>query len=405
MKLLLGDCVDVMREMEENSIDSIVTDPPYGLKFMGKEFDNLGDGEAQQKWHLKWTKEALRVLKPGGHLIAFGGTRTYHRLACAVEDAGFEVRDMIHWMYGSGFPKSQNISKAIDKTLGAERTVVGQVKRWGANASGGRGNQNANEYQASEKGAIKYDDVTEPTTDEAKKWDGFGTAIKPAHEPAIMARKQLSEKTIAKNVLKHGTGGLNIDGCRIEGVKPSVPQPKGNTGEIYGFKNGKGRSGEMSDNSKGRWPANVILDGSKEVLELFPETKSGKYEPHHMKHVGNKNVYGKDNRVGKEDGRAFGGDSGSAARFFYCAKVSKKERGEGNNHPTVKPIALMRHLIKLVTPPNGTVLDPFMGSGSTGKACQEEGFDFIGIEKDEDYFEIAKKRISSGQMVLKLGGK
>ena len=356
-------CLDVMKRLEDNSLDSIVTDPPYGLSFMGKKWDY--DVPSVEIW-----AECLRVLKPGGHLLAFAGTRTQHRMAVRIEDAGFEIRDMIAWVYGSGFPKSHNLKD---------------------------------------------------------EWKGWGTALKPALEPITVARKPLIG-TVAENVLEHGTGGLNIDGCRVDGAPPSVPQPVFNspTGRIYGMKTGEGRNGEMSQ-ATGRWPANLIHDGSDEVVGLFPDTgKStgggGNKAP------GNNGIYGAFN--GHEYGKTLGfGDTGSAARFFYCAKASKRDRDEGleawpeqqssvgddraggdfnerlgktpgvrrNVHPTVKPTDLMRYLCRLVTPPGGVVLDPFMGSGSTGKAAMLEGFQFIGCEMSPEYFEIAKARIEAAQ--------
>lgn len=393
--IILGDCLELLKTFEDSSVDSIVTDPPYGLKFMAKKWDY--DVPSVEIW-----KECFRVLKPGGHLLSFGGTRTYHRLVVNIEDAGFEIRDMIQWLYGSGFPKNHDIGKAIDKQLGAEREVVGTVKRWGANASGGRGNQRANDYQPSEKGAVKYDEVTVPGSEEAKKWDGFGTALKPANEPICCARKPLSEKTIAANVLKHGTGGLNIDGCRVETADwdakamervntPGSGQLKGRD-PILASRGNKGsdNAAKPMDTTKGRWPANVIHDGSQMVLDLFPRAKTGGSGVTKENHNGCTMSGPASNKTRKTIGY---NDDGSAVRFFYCAKCSKKDRGVGNNHPTVKPTDLMKYLVRLVTPPGGAVLDPFMGSGSTGKACILEGFDFIGIEKDEKYFEIAKSRI------------
>ena len=359
MQLIRGDCLEVMATFEANSIDAIVTDPPYGLSFMGKNWDHGIPG-------VPFWAEALRVAKPGCHLLAFGGTRTFHRLACAIEDAGWEIRDTLMWVYGSGFPKSHNL-----------------------------------------KG----------------EHEGWGTALKPAWEPIIMARKPI-EDTVAANVQKWGCGAINVDGCRVEGVPPSVPQPSFNspTGAVYGFKCGEGRSGVMSQASKGRWPANLLHDGSEEVLELFPETATwqGKRTKPGTGYVFNGHG---DKPIG-HIGRL--GDSGSAARFFYCAKASRAEReagcegmaerflatmGDGigarehnesqptawakNHHPTVKPLALMRYLVRLVTPPGGTVLDPFMGSGTTGMAAKQEGFEFIGIEKEKEYVEIAERRMAA----------
>ena len=379
----LGNCLEVLKGILDNSVDSIVTDPPYGLSFMGKKWDyDVPDVEV-------W-EECLRVLKPGGHLLAFAGTRTQHRMTVRIEDAGFEIRDMIAWVYGSGFPKSMDVSKAIDKAAGVEREVIGLKpsnrpnvigKLPGGSMGGGR---------------ITERVETAPATDAALQWQGWGTALKPALEPITVARKPF-KGTVAANVLAHGTGALNIDGCRI-----------GDEVRSYDLKGGENlnklaRPGANDDDEakgcgaygvgakqisigtktvSGRWPANLIHDGSDEPTELL----------------------------------------GAAARFFYCAKASKKDRDEGldgfeaksgptmgngiggqpdqqkannrNIHPTVKPTDLMVYLCRLVTPPGGVVLDPFMGSGSTGKAAMREGFRFIGIEMDADYLAIAEARIA-----------
>ena len=326
-----GDCLEVLRSMPDCSVDSIVTDPPYGLSFMGKKWDY--DVPSVDVW-----VECLRVLKPGGHLLAFAGTRTQHRMAVRIEDAGFEIRDMIAWVYGSGFPKSLDVSKAIDKRAGAEREVVGETRKGAQINSTGR-------YGAWGDGITP----TAPSTDAAKQWQGWGTALKPALEPITVARKPLVG-TVAENVLQHGTGAINVDGGRVEG---------------------------------GRWPANFIHDGSEEATDLLKDS----------------------------------------ARFFYCAKASKADRDAGceglaakarptmgsgiggqpnqqiannkNAHPTVKPTDLMRYLCRLVTPPNGIVLDPFNGSGSTGCAAVLEGFQYIGIEREAEYIAISEKRIQA----------
>ena len=403
MKLHNEDCIEQMQKMidEGVQVDSIVTDPPYELGFMGKSWDSTGIAFQKETWEL-----AFQLLKPGGHLLAFAGSRTYHRIAVAVEDAGFEIRDQIMWLYGSGFPKSLNVSKAIDSkkltgksnsvSLSASeknRPVVGKVKRVVSSdrvASDGEGEHgvpaNMERFHNYEQKDIP---VTGPSTEEAKQWEGWGTALKPAHEPVVMARKPV-EGTVAENVLKHGTGGINIDECRIGTEK--VGARKSNSDGItrrnlkFGMKEFEGNETE------GRFPANVMHDGSEEVLEGFPYTKSGKMKQHIK--GGQYNVYGK---MYPRDVETIG-DEGSAARFFYCPKVSKSERNRGldkNNHPTVKPIELMKYLCRLVTPKGGTVLDPFMGSGSTGMAAKDEGFDFIGIEKEKEYFEIAEQRINS----------
>ena len=348
-KLYNGNCLDVLRGAPDNYFDSIVTDPPYGLSFMGKAWDY--DVPTVEIW-----KECLRVLKPGGHLLAFGGTRTYHRLVVAIEDAGFEIRDQIQWLYGQGFPKSTDISKAIDKAAGAIREV-GPVDP----ARAGRLVNQSGDYETAGGWSAGNRKVTidPPSTDEAKRWSGYGTALKPANEiiclatkpadelsrspeatsslvavaktlsnPICLARKPLSESTIAKNVLKHGTGGLNIDACRI----------KGDVGE-----------------SLGRFPSNVLLDESAAAVL--------------------------DEQVAQ-----------NVSRFFYVPKVSSKER-DNSTHPTMKPIKLMEYLVKLVTPEGGIVLDPFMGSGTTGVAAVRTGFSFHGIEMDEKYFTICQARL------------
>lgn len=402
--LMLGDCLEVLRGMPDNSVDSIVTDPPYGLGkepdalamlrdwvetghhdvkgrgFMGKEWDAFVP--QPQVWH-----ECLRVLKPGGHLLAFAGTRTQDLMTLGLRLAGFEIRDMVAWVYGSGFPKSLDVSKALDKMAGAEREVVG-VATTGAGNAGKMNSQEAGGCA----GGIAWDktfDVTAPATDAAKQWDGWGTALKPALEPITLARKPL-EGTVAANVLKWHTGALNIDGCRVAGV-PRTTHADGNrvtTVAASGHLRGKAPHGPTPP-PDGRWPANLIHDGSDEVLAGFPITTSG---------AGDKHIKNQDGNIFKglapvSGLRSYQADTGSAARFFYCAKTSKADRSADNNHPTVKPTDLMRYLCRLITPPGGVILDPYMGSGSTGKAALAEGFRFIGIERDPDYFKIAKERI------------
>jgi len=354
-----GDCREVMATLDAESVDAVVCDPPYGLSFMGKGWDHGVPGEEF------WT-EALRVAKPGAHLLAFGGTRTYHRLACAIEDAGWEIRDCVMWVYGSGFPKSHDVSKAIDKAAGAERPRV----------SGGQGGNNAI------LGARKSG---EAISGEAIQWSGWGTALKPAWEPIIVARKPLVG-TVAENVLTHGTGGIKVDGCRVgtDGTRRHT----NHTMRGGNFENHSPGERINCGSESGRWPANLIHDGSNGPSSLL----------------------------------------GSAARFFYCAKASKADRDEGcegmkpqnnmrvngpreseeakhatklsNHHPTVKPTSLMRYLCRLVTPPGGVVLDPFTGSGSTGKAAVLEGFDFVGIEREAEYVEIARARIAAAVLPL-----
>ncbi len=445
-KIYNMDCIDGMKLLDDNSIDAIVTDPPYGLGFMGKEWDiydktqfgvkgNEGNNDLKVKknfnvlpryrsdnsfyeFNYTWAKEALRVLKPGGYLLSFGGTRTYHRMTCAIEDAGFEIRDMINWIYGSGFPKSLNIGKAIDKLQGNEREIICKNTYSNENIKGKNG------YMINDS----KDRVILTKTRGHSKFEGWGTALKPANEPICMARKPLSEKTVAENVLKYGTGGINIDECRIESELPDKRRHHG--GGIVGA----GSSYELPD-SKGelpsaRFPANVIHDGSDEVLKLFPVTTS---EGHWAKTKvtgfgkfgnGKSDYFG----VGEKDK-----SKGSAARFFYCAKASKSERNAGlagfeeqfkagaefrpnhlkkalngangnpfgrwdkvkNIHPTVKPLKLMQYLVRLVTPKDGIVLDPFMGSGTTGMAAKSQGYNYIGFDITKEYCDIAEARINN----------
>lgn len=336
-----GDCIEVMRSMPENSIDAIVTDPPYGLGFMGKKWDALPPGE-------EWARECLRVLKPGGHLIAFGGSRTWHRLAVAVEDAGFEIRDGVLWIYGSGFPKSHDVSKAIDKIAGAERPVVGvRDDRGRASTFGG--------------GETRPTLETSPSTPEAAAWDGWGTALKPGYEPAVMARKPFAG-TVAANVLEHGVGAINIDASRIA-TDDALSFGSRQIGTASGIYRTQAPKGVGAQHVAGRWPSNVILDehAAKEL-----DTQSGVSRfPH------------------------------GHSRFFYVAKAPKSERPVAHNvtHPTVKPLTLMRYLIKLVTPVGGTVLDTFAGSGTTLEAAILEGYKSIGIEQSAEYLPLIDARI------------
>ena len=416
-KIYNMDCLEGIKLIDDNSIDSIVTDPPYELGFMGKKWDSTGIAYNVELW-----QEALRVLKPGGHLLAFGGTRTYHRMVCAIEDAGFEIRDQMQWIYGSGFPKSMDISKAIDKKFGVEREIIGQrediLKKQAKDLREGKRkivdslNAGANERN---NGFVTVSaDITTPTTDEAQQWEGWGTALKPANEPIVVARKPISEKTIADNVLKWGTGGINIDECRVEsgGEHKRAYQPTNHERGVYGK-----QTAFQPSNKEGRFPANVILD--EEAGQLLDEQtgilKSGLLKAGHPYGLGDgQNVYGKLTGYTKQDTH---GDSGGASRFFfnveqddledlipffYCAKASKKERGEGNNHPTVKPIILMEYLIKLVTPKNGITLDIFEGSGTTAIACINTNRNFIGFELDKHYCELAEKRISNHHEQLKI---
>lgn len=530
VKVFNDDCLNVLREMPSNSVDAIVSDPPYGISFMAKKWDY--DVPSVEVW-----KEALRVLKPGGHALIACGTRTQHRMVCNIEDAGFEIRDVVSWIYGSGFPKSLNISKAIDKAAGAKGH-----DSVGFNVAG----------KTSGLGVIKrpelrsdHPDYVKPVgiTLESKQWDGWGTALKPSCEFFTLCRKPLSEKTVAANVLKWGTGGINIDGCRVEnkdltgkrlnvessswekdqnhycscannasekpkhstlGIKvssavesadtssiekakmPLADTSKEDIGCLDGTNQGnmftnssteacgsqqtgeskmdmksttstgtsstiesrtcnacakpitshstsantsqgkkssqQGESKQKNAESVGRFPANLIHDGSQEVMDLFPETKSAVRKPSESGKA--QDGWGLGARKPQERGHD---DQGSAARFFYCPKASKKDRNEGceeleekesktlneyknpsegrtasksgspkkNHHPTVKPTALMAYLCRLITPTGGVVLDPYMGSGSTGKAAVREGFSFVGIELDPDYYEIAKARVCS----------
>ncbi len=439
--ILLGDCLDRLKELGDNSVDAVVTDPPYGLKFMGKKWDY--DLPKVEAW-----REVHRVLKPGGHLLGFGGTRTYHRLVCSIEDAGFEIRDQIMWLYGSGFPKSHDISKGIDKAAGVERQKVQRVEVGGvvrkADCEHGWKNSSDNSLTFDKTGI----------TDAAKQWQGWGTALKPANEPIVLARKPLSESTVAKNVLKWGVGGLNIDASRIEASDQSALAKNWDRMQSENNEHGKitregGKLGaiDLSDRApSGRWPANLILgctcasDWMRNPTQAFSRNRQSEHKPDcpvrlldeqsgtlktnpgKIKSTLPGNVgYGGYARIEQE----IKADSGGASRFFYCAKASKSERNFGlkkekalvdetkalpndsslisrsvyteqislqNTHPTVKPIKLMEYLIKLITPPGGTVLDPFMGSGSTGVAAYQLGFKFIGIEMNKEYVAIAKRR-------------
>jgi len=417
--IINGDCLLEMAKLPENSVDSIVTDPPYGISFMGKDWDHGVPGE-------HFWKEALRVAKPGAHLLAFGGTRTFHRLAVAIEDAGWEIRDCVMWVYGSAMPKSLNVGKSIDKQAGAKREKIGDNPNERPNCT-----KDNTLYEYGSTG--KQGGITAPATEGAKKWDGWGTALKPAWEPIIVARKPF-EGTVAENVLKYGTGAFNIDECRVP-ADPSVDdmlritirnKRKSETWEKgSGFKNEKNQLTGIPQN--GRFPANLIHDGSKEVTDLFPEAGNGHWSYKPAKDGG---IY----KYGLKDMSDGGSERlmENAARFFYVAKASREDRDEGceklpskewknegaaipqradrpfvpshNNHPTVKPTTLMRYLCRLVTPPNGTILDPFMGTGSTGKAAKLDGFKFIGIEINKDYCEIAKARIQAAKPQKTLTG-
>jgi DNA modification methylase len=499
-----GNNLDVLPTLPDNSVDSIVTDPPYELGFMGKKWDNSGIAYSVELW-----TECLRVLKPGGHLLSFGGTRTWHRVAVAIEDAGFDVRDSIAWMYGSGFPKSLDVSKAIDKNNGkeqedvyalgrhikqrreslflsrkevnswfgynagsqhweaqekhnarpptqsdyvtlkeklglssdfdvliarieAEREVIGQKIVNGAEGTAGgyaNGIASIAGYDIYKKRKI---DETAASTPEAQQWQGWGTALKPAFEPIVVARKPLAGKTVAANVLEHGTGALNIDGSRIGTTETWTGAKLKNPSPLTGYEGGNGLNEQTSaSHSQGRWPANVILDeySAGELDEQSGILKSGA----HIKDwvIDDASTKTPSSFSGGMSGKTRSyrspANTGGASRFFYCAKASKRDRNEGleglegkaatrwpqggiqegssrgaisqNFHPTVKPTNLMRYLVKLVTPPGGTVLDPFTGSGSTGKAAILEGFDFIGIEMTEEYIPIIDARLKHAEQV------
>jgi site-specific DNA-methyltransferase (adenine-specific) len=455
IQLYLGDSKLVLKKIEDNSIDACITDPPYGLTSIVKRFGKEGSAPAQHgkdgsfarlsggfmgkiwdgsgiEYDVDFWKEVLRVLKPGGHLLSFGGSRTYHRMTCAIEDAGFEIRDMIEWVYGSGFPKSLNIGKAIDKLQGNKRNVIGK----GTSGEPKTHTSSLNMSQVKNNTFSGEFDITKGNSE----WEGWGTALKPAHEPIVLARKPLSEKTIIENVLKWGVGGLAIDNCRVY-VNPKVDDIKR---EVYRGKRNKStdwgsNSGFKNETNKftgvpleGRFPANFIHDGSDEVVKLFPNTTSGARSSKYI--IGNEKgemfnhgIYGKYKSKSYKDAPI---DSGSASRFFYCAKASKSERDIGcdnleekesiypgansfdedgnrlrengsiipplksrNNHPTVKPIALMKYLITLISREGQIVLDPFIGSGSTGVGCKLLNRKFIGIEQSEEYIKIAQARI------------
>lgn len=388
--IIHGDCLDVMREMDPCSIDCIVTDPPYGLSFMGKDWDHGVPG-------IEFWKASLRVLKPGGHLLAFGGTRTYHRLTCAIEDAGFEIRDCMMWVYGSGFPKSHNISKGIDKAKGLEREVIGYTNN-------ARPNRVGKETKLSGSQTIGGE-ITLSISAVAKTFDGYGTALKPAYEPIIVAMRPL-DGTFAQNAEKWGVGGINVDACRVgifENDKPSGLH-RGKIAD-YSPKNSDEFEPEIKS-VKGRWPANLILDeeAAKALDEMSCVSKSyASNRGRGFTSSGSNEGYKRPSHDNPEYQNHFGGynDSGGSSRFFYCPKASSSERNKGleensNTHPTVKPIKLMEYLLKLVMPPfpDAVVLDPFAGSGSTLVAAKNLGFNAIGIEKESEYVEIANRRIA-----------
>ena len=381
--LYAGDCIEVMRRMPGSSVDAIVTDPPYGLEFMGKGWDGFGTPLGFQTWTEAWAVEAFRILKPGGHLLAFAGTRTYHRMASGVEDAGFEIRDCIAWMYGSGFPKSLDVSKAIDKAAGAEREVISTDRNYGASKAAD-GKQAYGDY------AGEWN-VTAPVSPDAVKWNGWGTALKPAFEPVVVARRPLIG-TVAANVLEHGTGALNIDACRIgtEAVGWG-----GGGSKLY--EGGLSTDGGDPRPATGRWPANIALDATAAAMldEQSGHQKDGTTYLDNRTHDYDATSYKIVDNCGGT--RGYGGEGG-ASRFFYTAKASRQDRNVGgladNTHPTVKPTDLMRWLIRLVTPPGGIILDPFGGSGSTGLAARAENVRCILIEREPEYLQIIRDRLA-----------
>jgi len=413
--LYAGDCREAMAEMPENSVDAIVTDPPYGLEFMGKEWDKLlvrerdaaypscrhahGPnaylaGMKAQEWHLTWAVAALRVLKPGGHALVFGGTRTFHRLTCALEDAGFEIRDCLSWNYGSGFPKSLDVSKAIDRAAGAERTEYVIADRY----------HDGHLRQEQESGSANIsfgcdangNRLSLPATEAARQWAGWGTALKPAWEPIILARKPLSG-TVAANVQEWGTGAINIDGCRIgieaaDDIHAKNPHTLGTIGAkgIYG-----GGEPTLYAVPAGRWPANLLLDEEAgAMLDAQSGESASKATFRGLLQSGRHGGLGDLGANLKEMTNTVRGhgDSGDASRFFYCAKASSAERN-GSKHPTVKPLDLIRYLCRLVTPPNGLILDPFAGSGTTLEAAHLEGFRCVGIEQSDEYCADVERRL------------
>jgi DNA modification methylase len=391
-----GDCREVLADWAE-PVDAVVTDPPYGLGFMGKDWDHEVPG-------VEFWRIISGAMKPGAHLAAFGGTRLYHRLACAIEDAGFEIRDTLMWLYGSGFPKSLDVSKAIDKAAGAEREVVGsKVGRPGYSLANGPDNSIYGRGIGGSGNPELECAITAPATDAAKQWAGFGTALKPSVEPVILARKPL-DGTVANNVLTHGVGGLNIDGCRIEvAPKDAEAMRRCNTpgsgrfsADPKRFRQGGWSGVGPLDTTKGRWPPNLLLN--EEAAAMLDEQSGTRKSGTAGVKSGKSQWFG--NGPGFQDSPVGFDDSGGASRFFFTSKASSKDRGSGNRHPTVKPTDLMRWLVRLVAPPGGTVLDPFMGSGSTGVAAIEEGNRFVGIELDPEHVETARKRCAAAQRPL-----
>jgi site-specific DNA-methyltransferase (adenine-specific) len=485
----VGDCVQVMRSWPEACVDAIVTDPPYGLQFMGVAWDTFSDrptgtaqmrsesgdfgtrehrrnateqaaistpNRAQHGFHTRWAREAYRVLKPGGHLLAFGGTRTYHRLACALEDAGFDIRDTLCWLYGSGLPKSLDVSRAIDRAAGVEREVIrlrpsNRPNVAGQSPSGSMGGGNSTEGVE-----------TARATEDAARWHGWGTALKPAHELIVLARKPLTEPNVAANVLWHCTGAINVDACRIRSGEGGNRGREAAADRRYaeqGSTDFADLPSPRGGSANGRWPANVVLSHAPECTEVGKRTvhssegvikRASARRGHRPNHIYGAESHTEDMPMigygtetipawecspdcpvrildeqsgtmsttrrrrersegalvagtvwGTDNHRSTGypGDTGSASRFFYCAKASRKERSLGlhgrNPHPTVKPIAVMEWLIRLITPPGGVVLDPFLGTGTTAIAAQRCGVGWVGIEREHEYVALAQKRIKT----------
>jgi len=417
VRVFHGDSRDVLKAFPDAHFDSVVCDPPYALVSITKRFGAENAAPAQvgasgayarasagfmgQKWDTGETAfavtfwaEVMRVLKPGGHVIAFSGTRTYHRLAVAIEDAGFEIRDMVAWLYGSGFPKSHDVSKGIDKAAGAERAKVrvdaADLKNPPNMLGGVHSGANDRPWrEAAMANGFHEKDGDEPATDAARQWQGWGTALKPALEPIVLARKPLTG-TVAANVLQHGTGALNIDAGRIEAKgRPLIESRSDASQGVFG--DGLNGSRHAGQTDLGRWPANVIHDGSEEVTRAFPETGASSGAPrNNTTSLGSSSggIYGAGAGfvgAGHEDG------GGSAARFFYSAKADAEDR-LGSKHPTVKPVDLMAYLVRLVTPPGGLTLDPFAGSGSTGLGAMREGMRCVLIEREGAYIgDIVRK--------------
>jgi site-specific DNA-methyltransferase (adenine-specific) len=427
IKLMLGDNMESLKKLPDNSIDSVVTDAPYGL---GKEQDmNIvlkdwiekgyseikGKGFMGKEWDayvpqpLFW-KEVYRVLKPGGHVLSFFGTRTYDIGTMAMRLAGFEIRDQIMWIYGSGFPKSHNIGKNIDKKNGDERKVVGRkIQRVDGTLRkvGATGAPFVDKDGKSfSKPTDGYIDIEEPGSETSKKWEGWGTALKPANEPICLARKPLSEKTIVDNVIKWGTGGINVDGCRIE-IEGKDDRSAGIRTANFGsmdYQSGGNGTEPYTPDEGGRFPANILFD--EEAAQVLDEQSgvsksTGSTRKKENEYEGTS--YKGKNELGKSS-NPYAGQSGGASRFFYVAKVSKTERNMSGtcSHPTLKPINLMTYLCRLITPVGGIILDPFMGSGSTGISACLEGFRFVGMELDEDYFKIAEARVNNFEEYRKL---